>query len=111
MKIDKHENYIVLTDERNDVANFAAFLERKVPASFEEDNLVINLMEFTSFSLDQLLLFLKLSNYHRASKHSFVIANDAINPDDVPFEMVVVPTLQEAGDIIAMEDIERDLGF
>ncbi|HAT63224.1 MAG TPA: ribonuclease Z, partial [Flavobacteriaceae bacterium] len=41
----------------------------------------------------------------------FVIVNNAINPDDIPDEMIVVPTLQEAADIIEMEEIERDLGF
>ena len=55
--------------------------------------------------------FLKTSNLHRKTKQSFVIVNDAIDFDDVPFEMIVVPTLQEAGDIIEMEEIERDLGF
>ncbi len=29
----------------------------------------------------------------------------------MPDEIVVVPTMQEAYDIIEMEDIERDLGF
>jgi hypothetical protein len=29
----------------------------------------------------------------------------------MPDEIVVVPTLQEAYDIIEMEEIERDLGF
>ena len=29
----------------------------------------------------------------------------------MPDEICVVPTLQEAHDIIEMEDIERDLGF
>ena len=56
-------------------------------------------------------MFLKLSNRHRKNKHSFVIANDAINIDRVPDELVVVPTLREAEDIIQMEEIERDLGF
>jgi len=61
--------------------------------------------------LEELLHFLKLSNYHRATKHSFVIVNDAIDIDDVPMEMIVVPTILEAGDIVEMEEIERDLGF
>ena len=62
-------------------------------------------------NLDKLLKFLKLSNYHRSTKHSFVFVNDAINIDDIPEEIIVVPTLEEAGDIVEMEEIERDLGF
>jgi len=34
-----------------------------------------------------------------------------VDLDEMPDEIVVVPTTQEAYDIIAMEDIERDLGF
>ncbi|HAV53877.1 MAG TPA: ribonuclease Z, partial [Aequorivita sp.] len=74
-------------------------------------NVVLNLLKYEDLELPQLLQFLKTSNLHRKTKQSFVIVNDAIDIDDVPFEMIVVPTLQEAGDIIEMEEIERDLGF
>jgi len=40
-----------------------------------------------------------------------VIVNNAVDIDEVPSEMTVVPTLQEAFDIVEMEEIERDLGF
>ncbi|NND62912.1 MAG: ribonuclease Z [Flavobacteriaceae bacterium] len=111
MKVRRTDTFVILEDERNKVSDFAEYLELIVPKKFEKDNLIINLLKYDEMVLDELLLFLKLSNYHRASKHSFVIANDAVNPDDVPFEMIVVPTLQEAEDIVGMEEIERDLGF
>jgi hypothetical protein len=34
-----------------------------------------------------------------------------INADEIPEDLLVVPTLQEAIDIIDMENIERDLGI
>ena len=111
MKITKEPTYTILGDDRQDVAKFAAYLERIVPERFEKDNLVIDLLKYTTLELDELLLFLKLSTYHRSTKHSFVIANNAIDVDDIPMEMIVVPTLPEAGDIVEMEEIERDLGF
>jgi hypothetical protein len=111
MKTSQHENYIVLGDQRDDVLKFAHYLERMVPLKYEEDNLAIDLLKYKHLSISQLLEFLKLSNYHRSTKHSFVIVNDAINIDDIPEEMTVVPTLEEAGDIVEMEEIERDLGF
>ncbi len=111
MKTSRHENYIVIGDQRDDVLKFAHYLERMVPLKFEEDNLVIDLLKYKELNLSKLLVFLKLSNYHRSTKHSFVIVNDAINIDDIPEEMIVVPTLEEAGDIVEMEEIERDLGF
>lgn len=110
MKINTHENYIVLADERDDLANFASYLERIVPQKYETSNVVIDLLKYP-LNLPQLLQFLKLSNYHRSTKHSFVIVNNSIAIDDIPEEIIVVPTLEEAGDIIEMEDIERDLGF
>jgi len=111
MKVDKHENHIVLTDERDDIGRFASYLEHKVPASYENDHLVLDLLKYRNLTLAQLLLFLKLSSYQRGGKHSFVIVTEAIEIEDIPDELVIVPTLQEAVDIIDMEEIERDLGF
>ncbi|MEM0516963.1 MULTISPECIES: ribonuclease Z [Aequorivita] len=111
MKIDNHPNYVVLEDEKDDIVDFASFIESQIPTKYKGQNVVLNLLKYNSLELVQLLRFLKTSNLHRKTKHSFVIVNDAIDIDDVPFEMVVVPTLQEARDIIEMEEIERDLGF
>lgn len=111
MKISVKDNYTILADNRNSVGAFASYLERIVPEKFEEHNLVIDLLKYDELELPQLLGFLKLSNYQRSTKHSFVIVNNAIDIDDIPFEMTVVPTLAEAGDIVEMEEIERDLGF
>jgi hypothetical protein len=111
MKTSRQENYIILQDEQDDVLKFAHYLERMVPLKYGGGNLVIDLLKYKNINLSKLLEFLKLSNYHRSTKHSFVIVNDAINIDDIPEEMIVVPTLEEAGDIIEMEEIERDLGF
>ena len=111
MKIDNKDNFVILTDDRGNLSDFAGFLGRQIPSKYQGQNVVVNLLDFDSLQLEELLLFLEVSNSHRQTKHSFVLVNHAINPDDIPFEMVVVPTLQEAEDIIQMEEIERDLGF
>jgi len=111
MKVSVNNQYTVLTDERDDSNHFAAFLERIVPDKFEEHNLIIDLLKYKTLTLSQLLAFLKLSNYHRSTKHSFVLVNDVMDIDEVPMEMIVVPTVLEAADIVEMEAIERDLGF
>lgn len=111
MIINKTDSYTLLKDERADYQNFASYLERVIPAQFSDDHLVIDLSEFDGLSLEELLLMLKISTYHRSTKHSFVIISTAVDVDDIPAELVVVPTLQEAGDIVEMEAIERDLGF
>jgi len=111
MKVTAKATYTILEDERDDVIDFANYLERIVPDKYEDLNLVIDLLQYEKLTLDQLIHFIKLSNYQRGGKKSFVFVNKDIDYDLIPDEMLVVPTLQEAADIIEMEEIERDLGF
>lgn len=79
--------------------------------SFKGSNLIIDITHDKGVALPDVLTFLELSNKHRKAKKSFVIVASGLDFNDMPDEMVVVPTLQEAHDIIEMEEIERDLGF
>lgn len=75
------------------------------------DHLIVNLFTFKNLSTNDVLVFLELSNAHRKRGKSFVLVSDKLNFEDLPDEIIVVPTLQEARDIIEMEEIERDLGI
>ncbi|HET8753191.1 MAG TPA: ribonuclease Z [Salinimicrobium sp.] len=110
MKILDKDFYKIIKPKEVGVKEFLQELESK-NENFRQENLVIDLLKFKELSVNDLLLFLPLSNQHRSNKRSFVIVNDALNIDEVPEEMLVVPTLLEAEDIIQMEEIERDLGF
>ncbi len=110
MKRTKKENYLILEDEKENVKDFAGYLSQ-VYSDIKNNHLVINILKYGELSLGELLAFLPLSNKHRKAKKSFVLVNDTINIDPVPDEMVVVPTLHEAKDILKMEEIERDMGF
>ncbi|PQJ18472.1 MULTISPECIES: ribonuclease Z [Nonlabens] len=110
MKSSSHDNFILLKDEHNDIVEFAEFLPT-IWQQFSNKNVIVDLSEYDQATLNQLLHFLELSNKHRATKQSFVIINKALSTDQIPEELMVVPTLQEAQDIIEMEEIERDLGF
>ena len=111
MKVTVNDTYTILEDEHDDVIDFAAYLGRVVPDKYQDLNLVIDLLKYDSLSLEQLMAFSKLSNEQRESKKSYVFVNTGIDIDLIPSEMSLVPTLLEAEDIIAMEEIERDLGF
>lgn len=110
MKVIEKDSFKILQDEKENVRDFAEYLEKNHEI-FQKENVVIDILKYGTLSLEELLAFLELSNKHRRNKKSFVIVNDTINIDRVPEEIVVVPTLQEAEDIIQMEEIERDLGF
>ena len=110
MIFSKKENISILTQERATIPE----LVEKINQSYkkiENDNIVVNLTSLKKISGEDIVEFLQISNAHRTAKHSFVIVNDSIDLDETPVDIVVVPTLQEAFDIIEMEEMERDLGF
>jgi len=111
MKTNVTDKFTILADDRGDIVSFASYLEHIVPKKFEDDHLIIDLLSFPTLHLTEALAFLKIATYHRSSKHSFVLVSTGIDIDEIPDELVIVPTLQEAEDIIEMEAIERDLGF
>ena len=110
MIFDKDGNTTIITQEKATVVELVKKLE-VMYERFKNDNVIVNLTSLNKIPLEQIVEFLSISNKHRASKHSFVIVTDKTNLDETPDEIVVVPTLQEAYDIIEMEEIERDLGI
>lgn len=110
MKVEEKGHTVVLKDTQGD---YNAFLE-KVTAeynTYKERNIILDVSPDKNIGLQDILSFLSLSNKHRKAKKSFVLVASDIDFNDVPDEMVVVPTLLEAHDIIEMEEIERELGF
>ena len=61
--------------------------------------------------LKDIKLFSDLSKAHCKGKKSFVLVASDIDFNAIPTQLTVVPSIQEAHDIIEMEEIERDLGF
>ncbi|WP_026935312.1 hypothetical protein [Christiangramia echinicola] len=110
MKTSRKETFLLIENEGDSLTNFASELT-KHHSDFQNDNIVVNLMTFTNIKSDQLLAFLEISTTHRNENKSFVIVNDAVGIDELPEELVVVPTIQEAEDMIQMDEIQRDLGF
>lgn len=80
-------------------------------SKIKNDHIIINLFSFSKLTANDVLEFLEISNDHRKNKKSFVIVTEKVSYDEVPESICVVPTIQEARDIIEMEEIERDLGI
>ena len=100
----------IITQEKASVIELVKKLEI-LYERIKNDNVIVNLTSLNKIPLEHIVEFLQISNKHRKAKHSFVIVTDKVNFDEMPDEIVVVPTMQEAYDIIEMDEIERDLGF
>tara|TARA_R110002050_G_scaffold109796_5_gene221191 strand:+ start:2096 stop:2428 length:333 start_codon:yes stop_codon:yes gene_type:complete len=94
-------------------ATLKTFLENLLKGydKIKNDHIIVNLFSFSKLTENDILEFLEISNTHRKLKKSFVLVTDTIAYDEVPDKICVVPTIQEARDIIEMEEIERDLGL
>lgn len=110
MVFDNDGTTTIVFQENTSLPRFLENLKTGYP-KIKNDNIIINLFSFSKLSAGDVLEFLELSNTHRASQKSFVLVTDKVSYDEVPDEICVVPTLQEAQDIIEMEEIERDLGL
>tara|TARA_B100000497_G_scaffold27699_1_gene32543 strand:- start:674 stop:1009 length:336 start_codon:yes stop_codon:yes gene_type:complete len=111
MKIEHSENFVIAKKDTNQLENFIISLETKINNQLRDKNMIIDLLDFSELTSDLLKLFLKLIVICQKSNNSFVIVNNHINLNEVSGEIMVVPTIQEAKDIVEMEIIERELGM
>jgi hypothetical protein len=110
MIFDKDGNISIITQEKVSIVELVKKLD-VIYSRFKNDNIIINLTSLKMLTTQDVIEFLDLSNKHRKAKQSFVIVTDKIKLEDIPDELIIVPSMQEAYDIIEMEEIERDLGF
>ncbi|MFL1013552.1 ribonuclease Z [Flavisericum labens] len=110
MILDQNGNLSIITQEKATVVELVKKLQESY-TKVKNDNIMVVLTSLKPLVLSDIVEFLQISNKHRRAKKTFVIVTDKIDLDVVPDEIVVVPTIQEAHDIIEMEEMERDLGF
>lgn len=110
MIVDRDGNITIITQENASVKTLVNNIEQAYD-KYKNYHIIVNLSSLEKISLEDIIEFLRLSNNHRGDKKSFVVVTDKADLDQMPDEIVVVPTLHEAYDIIEMEDIERDLEF
>ncbi|TPN88898.1 ribonuclease Z [Aquimarina algicola] len=108
MIFNKEGSTTIITQEKTTITEFVKKIEDKYD-DIKGDNIIINLFSLAKITKDDVNEFLRISKQHKSDKHSFVIVTDKISFEEVPDEVTIVPTLQEAYDMIEMEEIERDL--
>ena len=94
--------------EINNINNFRNSLD-EIQKNIKEKNIIIDFIEldFDEFFEDLNNLFKKSKKNNR----SFVIINSDFRSEYYNLSIDIVPSLQEAIDIIELEEIERDLGL
>jgi hypothetical protein len=110
MNIIKNDTFTELKFENISIEDIAIKVGNCI-SEFQNENLIINLSGNINIKIEDFSLFLKLSNIKKEHGTSFVLICKGIEIDDIPEEINVVPSLEEAIDVIQMEAIERDLGF
>ena len=110
MQIIKTKKYTQLTPEQESIKHFLVELTKR-DTEFNGEHLVIDFSEKINTTIQDLLLLLDISTNHRENGTSFVLICKGIDIDEIPDEINVVPTFEEAVDILEMDAIERDLGF
>lgn len=109
MKVEKKHQCTVLKDTQEIVSVFLEKVTHEYQ-TFHNDNLILDISK-KEVSLDEIKAFVPLQKTHKKNKKSLVIVASNIDFNKTPAQLTVVPTMQEAFDIIEMEEIERDLGF
>jgi len=110
MLIEKNKQETILRCNEDTISDFFIVFKEKYP-NFKNANIIIDFSDLKGVETEKILLLLHFSENHRNNGMSFVIVVKGIDFDSLPDEIIAVPTLIEAKDIIEMETIERDLGF
>jgi hypothetical protein len=110
MKVDQKGHTTCIKDTQGDLVSFRLKLTHEYK-TFQKHNIIVDLKMHKSLDPKDLDSFLPLSKTHKKSKKSFIIVAEEVDFNAISDKLAVVRSLQEAHDIIEMEEIERDLGF
>ena len=88
MKIEQAENFVIVQDSKSNIASFVEKFSHEYN-KVAEHNLVLDLSENESITLESLKLFTDLSKTHKKAKKSFVIVAKNINYNKIDRKSVV----------------------
>ena len=101
------ENTIIIKNDQNEIN---LFVEQIINQDFK-NNLILDLSETKNIKIADFKSFLEVEKKQKKQKKSLVLVAVDIDFNKISDKLNVVPSLQEAHDLIEMEEIERDLGF
>jgi len=110
MKVEQKGHTTIIKDTVGQTADFLMKVTHE-HNTYKNSNLILDLTHDKSLSLEDVKSFAELIKLHKKQKKSIVLVAESVNFNAVPKNIILVPTILEAHDIIEMEEIERDLGF
>ncbi len=110
MKVEQKGHIVILKDTQGDLDSFRFKLTNEYK-TFQKSNIIVDIRMYKTLPVKDIESFLPLAKIHKKAKKSFVIVTSEPDFNAVSDKLAVVRSLQEAQDIIEMEEIERDLGF
>lgn len=110
MTITKNQEIFIISDISDDFEEFVKNFNNEYPL-LKNNHIVVDINRINTINSKNIKNLLEISKTHKKSKKSFVIVSIEANSLKKPDLMDIVPTLQEAFDIIELDEIERDLGF
>lgn len=110
MKVEQKVHTVILKDTQGDLDSFRLKLTNEYK-KFQKSNIIVDIRIYKTLAVKDIESLLPLSKTHKKAKKSFVVVTSESDFNAVSDKLAVVRSLQEAHDIIEMEEIERDLGF
>ncbi len=104
------EKNIIVGPKNQTIRDFYKDFSKNYP-DFLSKNVIVDLREARIEKVSEILVFLNTAEEHANNASSFVIICHGMDYDELPDQLVIVPTMIEALDIIEMDEITRDLGF
>lgn len=113
MKISQHDNTTVFSCVSSDPIGIDLInLVKAHYKNMHQQNIVIDLSAIEALNPKHVLEFSELNTYNKKTVlKSFVVVVGTMSVSKIPDDIATAPTLQEALDIVEMEEIERDLDY
>lgn len=101
------------TEKNDNSQNILEFIKEfnENYANFRDVNLILDFSNNINIELEEILLLSPEGQNHKKHNKSFVVVYTNIDIERMSDDLIMVPTFQEAEDVIEIEEIERDLGI
>lgn len=109
MKIEQKDGYKLIINDEPFEEFISVFKEKHI--TLIKNHLIIKISNRLSVNSKDIFILLQYAEEHQKNGTTFVIVCGDIDIDNFPDFFNIVPTLQEAEDVLEMENIQRDLGF